>query len=365
MLKPPQFVMETEILHMRTILACLLLGSFTLTIAEGKVMGFIFPPFAKEDITIPTHTLSDYPDYDEMRAISVEEWRGIMATGNSSLQEMAAKELVVRGDQKTILRLVYSLKQGNVAAKEILSSSNSLAAIPYLIEDVANGSLAYYGPYFFGDAMTGEGRVRQAVVTCVASALFSATEFTGETRECLRAIGRGNEKQIQGLSDESRFLVQWWLLNDEAFEAGKWNETRPLPQEITYLDPRKDTYFPRDEQWDKEKQPPFGSPAWDLAESFEAWAERIVDPKRRNLDFVALSWDGTKVIEHPAKSLDPKAKPQNRESRKTPAQRNPPETESGDGVARRKGILWITVAAVIMVFLSLVWWIRHKPSARV
>lgn len=31
------------------------------------------------------------------------------------------------------------------------------------------------------------------------------------------------------------------------------------------------------------------SPAWELPESFEAWAERIVDPKRNNLDFVALS----------------------------------------------------------------------------
>lgn len=46
-----------------------------------------------------------------MKAISVEELRGMMALGGADQTE-AAKELLERGDQKTILRLVYSLKQG-------------------------------------------------------------------------------------------------------------------------------------------------------------------------------------------------------------------------------------------------------------
>ena len=99
--------------------------------------------------------------------------------------------------------------------------------------------------------------------------------------------------------------------------------------EISYVHPKDDTLFSNREPIAEGTQPPYGRPAWELAEPFEAWAERIVDPKRRNLDFVALSWDGTKVIEHPAKSLDPKAKPQDRESRKPPTPRNPPEPETG------------------------------------
>lgn len=353
---------------MKTLVAFLLLSSSSVTLAEQKVLEFIFPPFSKEDIKIPSPTLSDNPGYEEMQAISLEEWRGIMATGNFSVQEMAAKELIKRRDQKTILRLVYSLKQGNVMAIGILSSSYSLAVIPYLMEDVAQGSLAYYGSYYFGDTSTSSGRVREAAVECVSSALFIAPEltpeFTGETEECLKAIGRGYKDRIQGLSDEARYLVQWWLLNEDAFEAGKWNETKPLPQEIIYGDPRVDMFIPRDERWDPEKQPPFGSPSWKLSESFETWAARIVDPKRRNLDFVALSWDGKKMIEHPAKSLDPKTKPsppQDRESRKGPVPRNPPG--SGDSVAGSKGILGITVAALLMVVLSIVRWIGRKPAA--
>ena len=354
----------TKLSSMKTFLACLLLSSSSAALAEEVVHGFTFPPFAMEDMILPTSPLPDHPDYEEMKAISVEELRGMMALGGAD-QTAAAKELLERGDQKTILRLVYSLKQGNVAAEGILTLNpiNSLAAIPYLMEDVAHGSLEYYGIFHGGDAIFGAGRVRVAAVKLVASTLANAQEFTGETRDCLRAICSGRESMVQTLSDESRYLIQWWLLNESAFEAGKWEDTRPLPEEISYLHPKDDRLFPRHERWDQEKQPPFGSPAWELPESFEAWAERIVDPKRRNLDFVALSWDGTKVIEHPAKSLDPKVKPKDRESRKIPAPRIPPETESGDGVARWNGILWITVAAVILVGLSIVWWMRRKSAA--
>jgi hypothetical protein len=226
---------------MKRFLACLLLSLPAVTLAEGEISHFIFPPFAKEDIEIPAHTLPDHPDYEEKRAISVEEWRGIMSTGDFSLQDMAAQELVERGDQKTILRLVYSMKLGNVEAISILGSSRSLAVVPYLMEDVAHGSLEYYGSYSFGDAVTGGGWLREAAVKHVASILFSATEFTTpkftqETTECLKAIGRGNPEWIQGLSEQSRYLVQWWLLNKDSFEAGKWEDTQPLPQEIKYTD---------------------------------------------------------------------------------------------------------------------------------
>ncbi len=347
---------------MKTFLACLLLSSVAVAHAEEIYARFIFPPFANEDVKIPTHTLSDYPDYEEMQSITVEEWRSIMTTGNSSVQEMAAKELLKRGDQQTILRLIYSLKQGNVFAIGALSAS-TLVVIPYLMEDVAQGSLAYYGSYDFGDAFTSSGRVREAAVERVGSILFSATEFTGETRDCLRAICRERSDKIQALSEKSRYLLQWWLLNKDAFEAGKWDQTRPLPYEISYPDPKSDRTIPPDEGWDPKKQPPFGSPLWTLPEPFEAWAARIVDPERRNLDFVALSWDGKKVIEHSAKSLDPKATDgtqQDRESRKIPAPRNPPEPESGK---MGRGVLWVTGCAALMLMLSIVWWMKRKTEA--
>jgi len=87
----------------------------------------------------PTHPLPAHPDYEEMKAISLEELRGILASGGPD-QTAAAKELLQRRDQKAILRLVYSLKQGDVAAEGRLTPipSKSLAAIPYPSEDVAH-----------------------------------------------------------------------------------------------------------------------------------------------------------------------------------------------------------------------------------
>ena len=343
---------------MKTFVACLLLGLFTATLAEVKKPLFVFPPFSGDDIKFSVNALPDYPTYEEMKAISVEEWRGYMTSGDLSVQDIAAKELMARGDQKTILRLVYSLKQGNAFAIETLSES-SLTVIPFLMEDVANGSLEYYEGYDFGDSGISGGRVRQAAVERVASILFGATEFTDETRECLRSIGRGNSEWVQGLSDEARYLVQWWLLNQDTFEAGKWDEVKPLPEEIIYGDPKDDILFPRGGRWSSEKQPPYGSPLWELAEPFEVWAARIVDPKRCNLEFVALSWDGKKVVEHPAKSLDPKAKQEDRQSRKSPAPRTLTNLESVD---RKKGISWIKVAALLICALSILWLVRRKLS---
>jgi hypothetical protein len=348
---------------MKRLLAWLLLTSSAVTLAEDKISRFHFPPFALEEIRIPRNYLTDNISHEDAQAMTVEELRGIMATGDFSVQAMAAKELLVREDQMTILRLIYSLKQGNVLAIEALSAS-TLAVIPYLMEEVAQGSLDYYGSYSFGDGGTRDGWVRQAAVKLVVSILFRAPEFTGETGECLKAIGRGDTGRVQGLSDVARNLVQWWLLNEKAFVAGKWDETLPLPQQIIYGDPLTDTVLRRDWGWDPGKQPPFGSPAWELPEPFEVWAERIVDPKRRNLDFVALSWDGAKVIEHPAKSFGPRAKPKARESRKTLAQRNPQELDNGNTGVKDSPWMFI-VASMTVLVLAVIRWMKRKPASRV
>ncbi len=371
---------------MRRIVACLLLGSAVTLVGEEEPR-FIFPPFAGEDMKTPAPPLPDEPSDKELNSITVEEWRWIMATAGNTERWTAVKELVKRGDQKTILRLVYSLKQGNPEAVRLLNCFQPMAAVPFLMEDVAHGSLEYFGVDKYGfDA----DKVRIAAAGCVASILaktpsdFAATgEFNAETRECLEAIRAGYGGAIQTLSDQSRYLIEWWLLNESVLEAGKKEDARPLPKEITYLDVHDDKIFANIPRLDNplallspaqlenleivfetpEKQPPKLTPEWELAEPFEAWAERIVDPKRRNLDFVALSWDGKKVVEHPARSLDPEAKPQHRESRKTSAPRNPPERESGNGIVGGKGILWMTVAAILMAVFFMARWIRRKPVA--
>ena len=72
-----------------------------------------------------------------------------------------------------------------MAAESILTLNpiNSLAAIPYLIEDVAHGSLEYYGIFYDGDAILEAGRVRVAAVKLVVilkeSHSLQSTRTTG------------------------------------------------------------------------------------------------------------------------------------------------------------------------------------------
>lgn len=345
---------------MKMLLALFLLCSSALPLVGEGVLRFVFPPFGQEKIELLTRPLTYPSDFEELNALSVETLRGFMTAGGISDQLLAATELMKRGDQETILRVVYSLKQGNAAAEELLRGTDSLDVIPYLMEDVAHGSLEYYGAFHPTFSV---GRVRVVATECVAAILAESPVFSGENRECLRAITSGNESEIQTLTQQSRYLVQWWLLNERAFEAGKWEDIRPLLHEITYIHPRDDTPLPsRDDNvylLDPALRPPIGGPELSVAESFEAWSARIVDPKRRNLDFVALSWDGKKVIEHPAVSLDPKAKLEDRQSRKSPTPRTSPDSESGD---RRRGISWIVAAVVLMLALSIARWLRRRPS---
>jgi hypothetical protein len=320
----------------------------------------VFPPFAKEDVANSDRSLSAETTHEELISIPLEELRGIMSSRNLAEQYQAASELLQRGDQKTILRIVYSLKQGNVGAGEILRINNKLAMIPFLMEDVAHGSLEFYGAYLAEDVVIGDNSVREAATRRVAEILANAPEFTGETRAYLRAISSGTESWVQGLSSQSRYLVEWWLLNEVAFGSARWEDTRPLPQEITFTNLKDDHVIPRGELRLRAQRPPMYAPEWNLTESFESWSERIVDPTRRNLDFVDLSWDGNNVVEQPSRSLDPKAlRPQDRKLLKISAPRNPPLSESAN---EKKNMFRIIVFVVLMSVISLVWWKRIKAG---
>lgn len=341
----------------------LLVLSLAVTFAEKEVKLniYIFPAFDKEDVASAITAFPNYSNYEYVKALSAIDLRSIMTFGNFSDQDQAAAELIARGDQKTILRLVYSLKQGNDVAESLLRRHDSLATLPYLIEDVANGSIEPYVDHSPGDDTGIVGRVRSVATGVVAETLANSPEITGATRDCLRSISIGSNGGIESLSEKSRYLIQWWLLNENALNAGKWQEMRPLPQEIRF--PSDDTAFPPDIPADPELETARKShilgPQWELSESFEAWSARIVDPKRRNLDFVALSWDGKKVVEHPAKSLDVNSNPQDREARKTPAPRKIPT--SADDSAGNWGLG--IVFAVLTVIYAIVRWIRRKASA--
>lgn len=95
--------------QMKRTLICLLLGLSSVTLFGEDEQRFIFPPFAKEDMSRPTRTLCVESAYDDLRSIPIEELRGIMASASHSEQFDTAGELLRRGDQKTTFFRTHSV----------------------------------------------------------------------------------------------------------------------------------------------------------------------------------------------------------------------------------------------------------------
>jgi hypothetical protein len=158
-----------------------------------------------------------------------------MTYGGEPEQQKAAEILVHAGDQETILRVIYSLKQGHPLAVIILGWRSPSQLVPFLMEDVAGGSMEDFG----GNLMhVPYGIVRFAATEIVASSLSENKDFPEPTREWLKYVKSGNgNKDVNDLSQKSKFLVEWWILNEQAFLDGRWDEVVPVPNAGTYPPP--------------------------------------------------------------------------------------------------------------------------------
>jgi hypothetical protein len=106
-------------------------AAFSLPAVEAERL--TFPSFGKGDLAGALLPFSP--------SLSVPELRTIMAKGKVSDQDRAARILIAANDQAAILRLVYALKQGNPVAEQVLIRNPSVNVVPFLIEEVAHGSL--------------------------------------------------------------------------------------------------------------------------------------------------------------------------------------------------------------------------------
>jgi hypothetical protein len=86
----------------------------------------------------------------------------------------AIDKLIAAGDEPTIARLVFALRRGNTHAEYILLKNASVVMIPYLLEDVAHGSLEHYSD----DSDTPPiGQVRVAATQIASAAIASIPDF--------------------------------------------------------------------------------------------------------------------------------------------------------------------------------------------
>jgi hypothetical protein len=345
---------------MKTILFYLAFLGLVLSCAAAT---YRFPPFSESDLPFGKmeiyERMKDEPSFYEK---SVPELRSIMTFGDYGEQQAAAKILVQAGDQETMLRIVYSLKQGNLFGVISLGLGSSRKVIPYLMEDVAHGSMEDLQGRW---PMMSYDKVRFAATEIVVGILNEIEDFPEATKEWLQFVesGNGHSKNIHDLSQKSKFLVEWWILNEKAFSEERWNDVVPPPYAGSYPPPpKREPSPPRSKELPpppaQETLKPWEYEQLEVAESFEDWSDRIVHPERRDLRWVKLTFENGKWVEHSPIRLDPLAPPSapSREVRR-PA----PPTASVEHSKLSQWPVWI--AGLAMVSGLLFWWLRSARTS--
>lgn len=262
---------------------------------EEQPHTFQFPPFSRADLDPSVVNYSP--------GLTIPQLRAVLTSGLLGDQGQAALALIKAGDQKTLLRLVYAFKQGNPFVENLLFTEENLLLVPLLLEGVAHGSLDRYGDDVPRSDTVLRGQVRVVATKACIRTLAFAEELPDETRKWFQSV------RSFDMPEASRLIVTWWLLNQEALDAGKWQEARTLPAlpsipKVTkemllgpkYLGPPIPQPPPR-----PRRENPWG-PTWEVNESFEAWSARIVDPKKRDLRFADLTWNRGYEV-HPLRNL--------------------------------------------------------------
>jgi hypothetical protein len=274
-------------------IACLFwLASLVATTASET---FEFPPFEDGDCAPP--------DTTKVGDTTIPQLRYLMANGTLQKQRRAATRLIEAQDEKSLLRVIYALKEGNAEAEVLLAGEANLGVVPLLMEEVAHGSLEKYRSTLEGDIAL-RGRVRLVATEVCASAIERAEELPAETRSWMGKIASGGWTVDYGeLRDKSRLVLEWWLLNAEAIQAGKWDEARLIPDSPLVSDT---AHRESDEDGPRPTVPPEranpAGPSWKVSEPFEVWAKRVTNPATRDLSFVDLVWDHG-WVEQPPRDL--------------------------------------------------------------
>lgn len=323
-------------------------------------------------VPFPAHMLAPIPENLVVDHATPPQLRAMLTVVSFANSRNAARALVRAGDDATIQRLVYALKQGNGPAAEILYEGASLQVVPYLLEDVAHGSMAH----FTASSLSSFDRVRVSAAEIMAETLSKIPGLPAESTAWLKDVARCDGRSLMLVPEKSKVLLDWWDHNGEAVLAGRASEAMWLPVERT-ITPR--TY----EAWWKKhrakppppppspppipRDPPSELPV-QVDEPFESWASRIVDPKRRDVTWATVDYEnGTSV------------KPDNREMRPADApgkamirgynQSGLPSqasSSSSNAIAAKSeapsSTPWSVVAMLVVVSVGLLWLLIMKRN---
>jgi len=241
----------------------------------------IIPPFDEVDLAYPpSGAVLDDLDLPQLRLVS--------GSDDYVERNRAFSALLQADDQKTIQRLVFALRQGNEVSEHLLLENARLSMVPYLLEDVARGSIKHYSSGF---------RVREAATEIMMKALAITPGFPDETRQWFKSISV--YYALFAVPERSKFLIDWWIHNEQTVMAGKLSEATWLPKEREL----KTKIFDEWDEFSRTKTPPPPPPPpvpsnepYDplpikIAEPFKDWVRRVSHPEGRDLTWFTVDFE--------------------------------------------------------------------------
>lgn len=338
-----------------------LLFILAITIAEASVYLPVVP--FREDEIAQTNASSS------LQQASLSELRWLVQNSDE-MQLRAAEVLIEKGDSSTITRLVYAMRQGNAAAEQILYANASAQMVPFLLEDVAHGSLESYSG--MGGDVAPIGRVRVAATAIVTEALSRIEGLPPETTTWLRTLKREGNARYQYVPEQSKIIIDWWQHNGFAILSGRNADAAWLPENrelirstfLAWENSRRMLPPPLPPDLPPEVVQPISATPIKLSEPFDAWVDRVSSAATINLTVAPVNFGGIEADEvSPDKGAN-----------SVPSERRPTlplkeQMQSRSTVQMQKNssiwdaqILWTLVTVVIAAAIGLLWLLLKRRS---
>lgn len=293
------------------------------------------------------------PVTDSIAQATVPQLRTMVERSQFTEQEKAAKALLEKTDEPTVARLAYAFRRGNQFAEQLLLESASLQMIPYLLEDVAHGSLENYG--------TGErsgARVRLAATAIMTAALARQTSLPPETVAWFANLERNYSNHLKYIPEHSKALIDWWTHNGEAVLAGRMEDADWLPVERNLV-PKTFEDWRKTNEAKPSPPPPLPPPTESMtalplqvAESFEDWSKRVIDSDQRDVTWAMVDFETGKSVQSTAQGKPQHNIPPNEFNRlnSTSLDKTGP-VDSDDPIRSIHRFIWVLIIIAAIVTL--------------
>lgn len=187
---------------------------------------------SNEQVSIHNQLLQASP---EKRGEALEAWQKLKAYALNAqaarATQITAEQLLAKGDEQAVRRLVYGLKTGDIFSAQVLSAYAPLSALTYMVEDIDHGiQTNMIGADDLGDVNFPS--VKHFATQIALKSLASSKILPKQTLRFFNHLSESNYQRPGYFNDEfAQIIVDWWSHNKDSLMARRYGDATWLPNE--------------------------------------------------------------------------------------------------------------------------------------